>query len=74
MQEVQRQQYAVLNSNTSCRFVLKDRPSADDLRGMGLTKAMRVLDGLRKHNATEEEGEMLGAGGRLDVQVTSNGG
>lgn len=36
---------------------------------MGVTKAMRALDALRRHIATETESEVLGAIGRLDVQV-----
>lgn len=36
---------------------------------MGLTRAMRALDALRRHNATQEEVDVLGISGRLDVQV-----
>lgn len=53
-------------------FVQQDdrhRPALDELRNMGLPRAMRTLDGLRKHSPTEAEGESLGASGRLDVQV-----
>ncbi|CAM9545029.1 unnamed protein product [Ectocarpus sp. 4 AP-2014] len=53
---------------TAVSFVEKDLPVLEDLRRLGLTKAMRALDGLRKHNATKVEEIMLGASGRLDTQ------
>ncbi|CAN0108597.1 unnamed protein product [Scytosiphon promiscuus] len=52
----------------AANFVDKERPALRDLKGMGLTGAMRALDSLRKHNTTASEGDTLGAGGRLDVQ------
>lgn len=50
----------------------KTKPTAQDLRGLGLMKAMRSLDSLRKHVVAEEEAETLGvSSGRIDVQVCS---
>ncbi|CAM9614555.1 unnamed protein product [Pylaiella littoralis] len=48
-------------------FADKYRPDVQHLQSLGLTRAMRALDSLRKHNATAEEGDELGASGRLDV-------
>ncbi|CAN0350832.1 unnamed protein product [Ectocarpus sp. 12 AP-2014] len=53
---------------TAVNFVEKDPPVLEDLQRLGLTKTMRALDGLRKHNATKAEESMLGANGRLDTQ------
>ncbi|CAM9954808.1 unnamed protein product [Ectocarpus sp. 12 AP-2014] len=53
---------------TAVNFVEKDLPVLEDLQCLGLTKTMRALDGLRKHNATKAEESMLGANGRLDTQ------
>lgn len=56
---------AVANTN----FVREECPTADEMRLMGVTKAMRVLDAARKHNVTGEEEKELGVCGRLDVQA-----
>lgn len=50
-------------------FARKHGPTVEDLREIGVTKAMRVLDATRKHNATEDEVHELGVCGRLDIQV-----
>lgn len=50
-------------------FADKVRPSLAGIQGLGLTKAMRAMDSLRRHTATAAEEEALGASGRLDVQV-----
>jgi len=43
------------------------------LRNMGLARAMRALDALRKHTPTKEEIDELGASDRLDTQVSQLG-
>lgn len=43
-----------------------------DLRNMGLARAMRALDALRKHTPTKEEIDELGASDRLDTQVSQS--
>lgn len=50
-------------------FADKLRPALAALQGLGLTRTMRTLDSLRKHNVTTAESDELGASGRLDVQV-----
>lgn len=50
-------------------FADKLRPTPEDIQRLGLTRAMRALDSLRRHNATPAEEDALGASGRLDVQV-----